>query len=83
MGMNSPAAEAMIDTILNSTDQNDFVAATKALDRILTSGRYVIPIYDFSSSRIAHVKELKYPETLPIYGDWIGWQPDVWWWEEE
>jgi len=29
------------------------------------------------------VKELKYPDTLPIYGDWIGWQPDVWWYEEE
>ena len=83
MGMNSPAAEAMIETILTSTDQNDFVAATKALDRILTSGRYVIPIYQYASSRLAHAKQLKYPETLPIYGDWIGWQPDVWWWQED
>jgi peptide/nickel transport system substrate-binding protein len=28
------------------------------------------------------VKELKYPEALPIYGDFIGWMPDVWWYEE-
>ena len=35
------------------------------------------------SARIAHVKELKYPvDSLPIYGDWIGFQPDVWWYEE-
>ncbi|WP_299789565.1 extracellular solute-binding protein [uncultured Marivita sp.] len=83
MGMCSPAAEAMIDEILNSDTREDFIAATRALDRVLTTGRYVIPIYQWNISRIAHVKELKYPETIPIYGDWIGWQPDVWWWEEE
>lgn len=82
MGICSPAAEAMIDQILNSNSRDDFIAATQALDRILTTGRYVIPIYDWNVSRIAHVKELKYPDALPIYGDWIGWMPDVWWWEE-
>ncbi|MCL3883752.1 extracellular solute-binding protein [Marivita sp. GX14005] len=83
MGMCSPAAEAMIDQLLNSESREDFIAATRALDRVLTTGRYVIPIYQWNISRIAHASELKYPETLPIYGDWIGWQPDVWWWEEE
>jgi peptide/nickel transport system substrate-binding protein len=83
MGMCSPAADAMIDAILQSGSREDFVAATRALDRVLTTGRYVIPIYQWNISRIAHVKELKYPTEIPIYGDWIGWQPDVWWWEEE
>ncbi len=82
MGMCSPAAEAMIDRILNSESRDDFIAATRALDRILTTGRYVIPIYQWTISRIAHAKELQYPENLPIYGDWIGFQPDVWWYEE-
>ncbi len=82
MGMNSPAAEAMIQTILNAESHDEFIAATRALDRILTSGRYVIPIYQWTISRIAHARELHYPDTLPIYGDWIRWQPDVWWWEE-
>ncbi|MDU8912078.1 extracellular solute-binding protein [Aestuariicoccus sp. MJ-SS9] len=83
MGMNSPAAEAMIDRLLNSESREDFIAAARALDRVLTTGRYVIPIYQWNISRIAHAKELKFPETLPIYGDWIGWQPDVWWHEED
>ena len=82
MGMNSPAAEAMIQTMLSSTDRADFVAATQALDRVLTSGRYVIPIWYSKVSRIAHVKQLKYPAKLPIYGDWAGFQPDVWWYED-
>lgn len=79
MGMSSPAAEAMIDRLLNSASRDDFVAAARALDRVLTTGRYVIPIYQWNISRIAHAKELKFPDTIPMYGDWIGWQPDVWW----
>lgn len=83
MGMASPAAEAMIDKLVNSESREDFVAAVRALDRVLTTGRYVIPIYQFNISRVAHAKELKYPDHIPMYGDWIGWQPDVWWYEEE
>jgi peptide/nickel transport system substrate-binding protein len=79
MGMNAPAAEAMIQALLTSTDPEDFAAATRALDRVLTSGRYVVPIWYSNVSRIAHAKSLRYPDRLPIYGDWIGFQPDVWW----
>ncbi|MFD1343278.1 extracellular solute-binding protein [Litorisediminicola beolgyonensis] len=83
MGIDSPAAEAMIDTMLNATDQDEFVAATRALDRILTTGRYVIPIYQWSVSRIAHAAELSYHEPVPVYGDWFTWQSDTWWSEEK
>ena len=82
MGMNSPAAEAMIATMLSSTDRADFVAATQALDRILISGRYVVPIWYSNVSRLAHVKALHYPARLPIYGDWLGFQPETWWYQE-
>ena len=51
------------------------MAATHALDRVLTTGRYVIPVWHNPVSHIAHVKELKYPAALPVYGDFIGWMP--------
>lgn len=82
MGMNSPAAEAMINAMLNAKDQTGFIAATQALDRILTTGRYVVPMWYSEVSRLAHRKELKYPERLPLYGDWLGFQPEVWWYEQ-
>ncbi|WP_224823700.1 extracellular solute-binding protein [Cognatishimia sp. MH4019] len=82
MGVSNPAIEAMINEMLNASDQDDFRAAVRALDRVLTSGRYVIPIWHNPVSRLAHVKELKFPERLPMYGDWPGFQPDVWWYEE-
>jgi len=84
MGMRSEAAEAMIRTMLGARDREDFVAATRALDRILTAGRYVIPIHQYSVGRIAHKAQLHYPEDrLPIYGDGIGFLPEVWWFEAE
>ena len=82
MGMTSPAAEAMIATMVAAEDQTEFVAAVQALDRVLTTGRYVIPIWYSDVSRLAHRKELKYPERLPLYGDWPGFQPEVWWYQE-
>jgi peptide/nickel transport system substrate-binding protein len=82
MGACHPAIEAMIGQMLNSASQDDYVAAVRALDRVLTSMRYVVPFWHNPVSRVAHSAELHYPETIPIYGDWIGWQPDVWWVEE-
>jgi peptide/nickel transport system substrate-binding protein len=83
MGVCNPAIEAMVGEMLTADSQDDYRAAVRALDRVLTSGRYVIPIWYSPVSRIAHVRELQFPETLPIYGDWLGFQPDVWWYEAE
>ena len=79
MGACHPAIEAMITRMLTSESQEDFVAAVRAMDRVLMSERYVIPFWYSPISRIAHDADLRYPEELPIYGDFIGWQPDVWW----
>ncbi|WP_238109135.1 extracellular solute-binding protein [Yoonia sp. I 8.24] len=82
MGVESPAMDAMVDQMLNSPSQDDFVASVRAMDRLLTAGRYVIPFYQWNVSRIAHDKNLHHPETMPVMGDWPGWQPDVWWYAE-
>ena len=82
MGVKSAAADALIGRLLNSDSQDDFRAAVAGLDRVLTAGRYVLPIYQWNISRIASGKELKFPEYLPIFGDWPGWQPDAWWYEQ-
>ncbi|WP_239113266.1 extracellular solute-binding protein [Shimia biformata] len=81
-GVASPAVDALIDRLLTSESHEDFVTTAQALDRVLTAGRYVIPIWQFSVGRIAHVKELKHPDYIPIYGDGVDWMPGVWWWED-
>ncbi|MEM9870347.1 MAG: extracellular solute-binding protein [Pseudomonadota bacterium] len=82
MGAKDPAIDAMIDAMLTATTREDSIAATRALDRLLIAGRYVVPFWQFTSGRIAHVAEMKYPDTLPIYGDGPDWMPQFWWYEE-
>jgi peptide/nickel transport system substrate-binding protein len=82
-GIDSPAAEAMIAAMLETRDREDFVAAVRALDRVLTTGRYVVPFWFSEVSFIAYKSDLAYPETLPVYGDWIGWLPEVWWHKQQ
>nr|WP_240789484.1 extracellular solute-binding protein [Pseudooceanicola onchidii] len=80
MGVESPAIDAMIDAMVNSVTAEDFTAATRALDRLLTAGRYVIPIHTFDVGRIAHVKDITYPVgNTPLYGDSVYFLPEVWW----
>ena len=81
MGVQNPAIDALIERLLTSTERADFVAATRALDRVLTAGRHVVPFWFTDRARIAHDAALKYPDTLPAYGDWIGFQPDLWWYD--
>lgn len=83
MGMDSPAAEAMIAAMLEADTPEDYTAAVRALDRVLTAGRYVIPVSFSPISRLAHSADLHYPETTPLYGDWPGFLPEVWWQEAE
>lgn len=83
MGIQSAAVDAMIDKMLTVQAPEDFVAATRALDRLLTAGRYVIPIWSFDKGRIAHIRELQFPERLPIYGDRTEFMPDVWWFQPQ
>jgi len=81
MGLASPAMDAMLDRIMQAKSLDELNAITRAMDRILMAGRYVIPIYHNGPSRIAHKSTLKKPDNTPIYGDRIGYFPDVWWHE--
>ena len=78
MGVQSSEIDAMIDAILTAGSQEDFRSAVKALDRLLTAGRYVIPFWHTPYSRLAHSNEIAFPEYIPMYGDWSGFLPDTW-----
>lgn len=83
MGARQPAIDAMIDAMLTARSAEDQIAASRALDRALMAGRYVIPIWQYDVDRIAHARELKYPAHSPVYGDRPGFLPEVWWYEAD
>lgn len=82
MGVASPAVDGLIATMVRSKDREDFVLAVQALDRVLTTGRYVIPFWYSKVSHMAHKKELRHPDHVALYGDWLGFMPDVWWYQK-
>ena len=74
-GVESPAADAMISAMLAADGAKDFVSAVHALDRVLLSGDYVIPLFHAPAQWIAYWSHLGHPEKTPIFGFNI----DTWW----
>ncbi|HXD47076.1 MAG TPA: extracellular solute-binding protein [Pseudolabrys sp.] len=75
MGVKSKAIDAMIAALLAATKQEDFVAATRALDRVLLSGFYVIPLYYPPVQWIARWTRIAHPQRTSLY----GYLPETWW----
>jgi peptide/nickel transport system substrate-binding protein len=78
-GVKSPAVDAMIAHMLSAETAEDFTAAVRALDRVLLSGDYVIPLYHAPSQWIAHWRRLRHPEVPPLF----GYNLESWWIEED
>lgn len=74
-GTADPAIDALIAQILVSRDPQDFTAAVRALDRVLISGHYVVPLFHLPAQRVAYWTRLAHPEKTPMFGV----QYPVWW----
>jgi peptide/nickel transport system substrate-binding protein len=76
-GVMNPAADAMIEAMLQAVSAEDFRAAVRAFDRVLISGEYVIPLFHLPKLWVAYWRHLHHPETLPL----AGLDVDTWWTE--
>lgn len=80
VGVDSPAVEAMLARMLAAQARDEFVLAVRALDRALMAGRHVIPLWFADRARIAHDRRLQFAtDRVPVYGDWAGFLPEIWW----
>ncbi len=75
MGMRSPAADAMIAALLAARDRDTFVTAVRALDRVLMSGIYVVPLYHLPDQWVARWTHVQHPDVTSLY----GFLPETWW----
>ena len=78
-GVTNPAADAMIEAMLQADTEEDFTAAVRAFDRVLISGDYAIPLFYLPKVWVAHRNTLKFPSTLPLG----GFDVDTWWSERK
>ena len=79
-GVKSPAVDAMIGAMLAATERRDFVSAVRALDRVLLSGFYVVPLFHTPDQWIAASTRLARPLRLARFGaPLFGATLDAWW----
>jgi peptide/nickel transport system substrate-binding protein len=79
MGVKSRAVDGMIAAMLGATDRDDFVAATRALDRVLLSGFFVVPLYFPPVQWVARWTRIEHPSRASLF----GYLPETWWQKDQ
>ncbi len=74
-GVSSEGVDAAIAAMLTATERTNFVSAVRSLDRLLLSGRYVIPLYHPKTQWIAAWSRLAHPARSTLYGIRL----ETWW----
>ena len=75
MGAKEPAIDAMIASLLEARERPAFVSAVRALDRVLMSGFYAIPVFNVQEQWIARWNRIEIPPTTAL----TGYLPETWW----
>ena len=78
MGAKDPAIDAMIAAILEARNRPAFVSAVRALDRVLISGFYAIPLFNVPEQWIARWNRIERPSATALN----GYLPETWWQKE-
>ena len=75
MGLRDPAIDSLVEGLINASSRQDLIDHTRALDRVLLWGNYVIPNWHIKTWRVAYWNTLGHPSVTPKYD--IG--TDTWW----
>ena len=75
MGVKSPAIDAMIAAMLKAREREDFIASVRALDRLLMSGFYVVPLFHLPEQWVARWTAIAHPAETSLF----GYLPESWW----
>ena len=61
--------------MLRARERADFVAAVRALDRVLISGCYVVPLFYLPEQWVARWTYIEHPARTSLF----GYLPETWW----
>jgi microcin C transport system substrate-binding protein len=79
-GVKDPVVDELVDLVIQAPSREALVTATRALDRVLLWGHYVIPNWHIRSFRIVYWNKFGRPERPPKYG--LGF-PSTWWFDAD
>ncbi len=77
IGLKDPAVDELVELVIAAPDRTSLVERTRALDRVLQWGRWLIPHWHTPVDRIAYWDELGRPAVTPEQGVQI----DTWWFD--
>jgi len=66
-GAREPAIDAMIAALAAAQSHEEFTAAVRALDRVLLSGFYAVPLFHRDAQWIAYRRRIGHPARLPRF----------------
>ena len=75
IGIKDPVVDELIDLIILAPDRDSLIARTRAMDRVLLWGHYLIPNWHNRTFRVAYWNRFGRPEITPRYG--VGFSS--WW----
>jgi microcin C transport system substrate-binding protein len=75
IGIKDPTVDALIDLVISAPDRESLMYRTRALDRVLLWGHYLIPHWHIRSFRVAYWDIFDRSEVTPKYT--LGF--DTWW----
>lgn len=78
-GVCDPAVEALLPRFLDFANRRQLVAASRALDRVLRAGYYVVPNWYLSYNRMAWWRGFGQAAHLPLYYSPTDWVIETWW----
>jgi microcin C transport system substrate-binding protein len=79
IGIKNPVVDALVEMVVSAPDGEELIARTRALDRVLLWGQYIVPHYHSRVFRIAWWDRFGRPPRNPRYN--IGF--DAWWIDPE
>ncbi len=74
-GVREPAVDRVIDAMLAARTRGEFVDTVRALDRLLLSGFYVVPLFNLPDQWLAFEASLRKPAARPL----LGVPVELWW----
>lgn len=75
LGISDPVVDELIEKIIAAPDRAALVTATRALDRVLQWGHWLVPHWHIKYDRIAYWNKFGRPDITPVQGN----QFMAWW----
>ena len=67
IGLKDPAIDTLVERLIAADSREELITRTRALDRVLLWGHYVIPNWHIKTWRVAYWNHLTHPDITPAY----------------